>query len=102
MIQLLHFKLKTSATINIAKSIGTDYMIFGVCLLDDHNQVSNHEHGCHMKPVCTVVQTLGDWLNGKGKMPITWSTLVKCVEVSGLSALARDITGQYSTSIEKK
>ena len=102
MIQLLHFKPKTGASVNIAESIGTYYKIFGVCLLDNHNQVSNHEHGCYMKPVCTVVETLGDWLNGKGKTPVTWSTLVKCVEVSGLSALAGDITGQYSTSVEKK
>ena len=101
LIQMLNFKLKTGVTINIAKSIGTDYKIFGVCLLGNHNQVSNHEHCCHMEPVCIVEKTLWDWLNWKGKMPVTWSTLVGCVEISGLSTLAEHITGQYMYSRRK-
>lgn len=101
MIQLLHFKLIVNdkpVAINIAESVGTSFKIFGVCLFDDHKKIDNLEHDCFRKTVCIVEKLLGEWLDGKGRKPITWSTLVVCLEMSQLFTLAEDIKGQYITS----
>jgi len=42
------------------------------------------------------------WLQGKGRLPVTWRTLVKCLQDTGLNVLADDIKGALSQEDQSK
>ena len=93
---LRHFPLKNSF-IDIAKKIATDYKLFGTQLLKDSDGGEVHiielKHG---DPVDITVEILKQWLKGKGRMPITWQTLVKCLRDTDLYVLADNIENSLS------
>ena len=66
---------------DLAIEIGTDYEKFGTLLLEDEkgNKVKNIKVSEHGDPVDITVEILKQWLQGKGKEPVTWQTLVKCL-----------------------
>ena len=45
------------------------------------------------------VEILKEWLQGKGKKPVTWQTLVDVLIDTGLSELAKDIEASLSQVI---
>lgn len=53
--------------------------------------VRNIEHTYHSNPEQINTEILREWLTGKGKQPVTWTTLIVTLEDIGLSALANDI-----------
>ena len=93
---LRHFPGK-DGHIDIAEKIATDYKHFGTLLLndDDGSKVSiiEKEHG---KTIDIMVEILEQWLQGKGRMPVTWQTLVKCLQESKLHVLANSIKNMLS------
>ena len=93
---LRHFPVK-DRFIDIAKKIATEYKLFGTQLLKDSdgNEVCIIEMK-HGDPVDITVEILKQWLQGKGKMPITWQTLVKCLRDTGLNVLADIIESSLS------
>lgn len=83
----------TDRYIDIAAEIGTDYDMLGTLLLNDHsgNKVNNIEKFKQGHPVDITVAILKIWIEGKGKMPVTWQTLVTCLRKTKLNVLASDI-----------
>ena len=79
---LRHFPVK-KGHVDLAIEIGTDYEKFGTLLLEDEkgNKVKNIKVSEHGDPVDITVEILKQWLQGKGKEPVTWRTfnLVKCL-----------------------
>lgn len=79
--------------VNLAEKIGTHYMMFGVLLLDDDagERISaiENEFKCSAERIAFHVLQL--WVQGKGRKPVTWATLVDVLDELGLMALARDI-----------
>ena len=80
-------------SIDIAEKIGTDYERFGTLLLNDNDgtKVKNIETSKRGDPVHITVEILKQWLQGKGKKPITWRTLMNCLRGTGLNVLADQI-----------
>ena len=68
--------------IDIAAEIRTDYDKFGTLLLEDKigNKVDSIAKSKHYITVDITVEILKHWLQGKGRKPFTWQTLVKCVQ----------------------
>ena len=89
---LRHFPVRKGSFIDIAKEIATDYKHFGTLLLNDDcgSKVSiiEMEHG---NSVDITVEILEQWLQGKGRMPDTWRTLVSCLQDTDLHVLAKSI-----------
>jgi len=56
----------------------------------------------HGDSVAITVEILRQWLLGKGRMPVTWLTLVQCLRDTGLNVLADDIKGALSQEDESK
>ena len=85
---LRHFPVKDSF-IDIAEKIATDYKLFGTQLLKDSDgsKVRIIEMK-HQDPVDITVEILEQWLQGRGRMPITWQTLFKCLRDTELNVLA--------------
>ena len=93
---LRHFPVKDSF-IDIAEEIATDYKHFGTLLLNDDggSKVSNIEMK-HEDPVDITFEILKQWLQGKGRMPVTWQTLVNCLRELKLHVLADSIQSSLS------
>ena len=78
---------------DLAEEIGADYEKFGTLLLEDKkgNKVKNIKVSKRGDPVeITVeitVEILKQWLQRKGRKPVAWQTLVKCLRDTDLNAL---------------
>ena len=79
--------------IDIAEEIGSDYGTFGTFLLEDKtgSKVKNIKVSERGDPLLITVEILHQWLQGKGKQPVTWRTLVECLRTTGLNVLADSI-----------
>lgn len=68
-------------SVDIAEKIGTDYKHFGTLLLNDNDgsKVNNIEMSKRGDPTEIAAEILEQWLQGRGRMPVTWQTLIKCL-----------------------
>ena len=84
--------------IDIAVQIGSEYGRFGTLLLKDENggTVKNIEMEKRGHPVDITVEILRQWLQGKGREPVTWQTLVECLQDANLNVLASSIKNKLS------
>lgn len=81
-------------TINIVKEIGNKYKYFGTFLLEDNygQKVTSMESQHHSDSSKINTLILEEWLNGRGKQPVTWATLVEVLRDTELFNLANDIS----------
>ena len=89
--ELRIFPVGDEQSIDVVTQIaGQDYIKFGHLILEDAsgNKVSSIEKSKRGNSEDTVVEIFRQWLQGKGREPGTWQTLVKCLQDSGLNALA--------------
>lgn len=78
--------------INIPQHIGIKYQEFGIILLDtDYSYIEVLERQYLRDAVQINSRILQDWLNGKGKQPKTWATLIEVLVSIELSTLANII-----------
>ena len=88
----LMFKTR-SGSINVLEHIGVHYRQLGMLLLDDATAevtqaiIEQYSHDT-TKIICKIVQK---WIQGKGKLPIEWSTLVRVLKDIGLHMLADEM-----------
>ena len=68
--------------VNIVERIGVHYLKFGIFLLEDSDGVIvkalEKEHLKNAEDINMAI--LQRWLQGKGKKPITWSTLINVLQ----------------------
>ena len=79
--------------IDIAAKIGTDYELFGTLLLQDKdgNKVKTIERSERGDPLRITVEILRQWLQGNGKLPVNWQTLIQCLKDSNLNVISESI-----------
>ena len=79
--------------IDIAAKIGTDYELFGTFLLQDNdgNKVKTIERSERGDSLRITVEILRQWLQGNGKLPVSWQTLVQCLRNSNLNVISDSI-----------
>ena len=92
--ELLKFTCADKKSINIAKEIGNKYKYFGTFLLEDKygQKVTSMESQHHSDSSIINLHILEEWLNGRGKQPVTWATLVEVLHDAKLFILANDIS----------
>ena len=90
--QLLHFKTKTTY-INIVEQIGTHYKFLGPFLLNDDTGTKTEaiRDECKLKACDINYAILSQWLQGQGKTPVNWRTLINTLKHIGLSTLGKEI-----------
>ena len=100
---LRYFPVK-DGHIDIAQEIGTDFEKFGTLLLEDKtgNKVKNIKVSERDDPLLITVEILRQWLQGKGKEPVTWRTLVTCLRATDLNVLAENIDHSLSEHNESE
>ena len=79
--------------VNLVEKIAVKYCDFGTLLLEDDcgDQVGVLEQEFRGKPLAITRQILILWLQGKGRQPTSWATLVAVLLDIGLRKLATDI-----------
>ena len=109
-IALLMALPSRGGTINVIQRIGFDYSIFGIFLLNDDNgtlvDALKSEHHHNAENITKAI--FQKWLEGKGKTPVSWATLIDVLRMSCLDELADEIkdilrstpTGEKSTELE--
>ena len=82
-----------NAFIDIVVNIGPDYEKFGTLLLEDKygNEIKIIRTFERDDPLHIVSEILKQWLQGKGRTPVTWRTLVRCLRDTKLNVLADKI-----------
>ena len=93
MSELSHLKKKNEVSIPIKKRIGIYYEDLGYDLLNDDDgaitkQISDEYHSNGQRIVGQIFQR---WLQGQGRHPVTWRTLIEVLRNIELSVLATDI-----------
>ena len=80
----------TGGRINLVKEIGGEYSTFGILLLEDvdGSKVSSIEKELLKNAVDINRRIFTLWLSGKGKQPVTWSTLAGVLCDADLNRLA--------------
>jgi len=91
--EFLKFTFADGKVISIPVEIGTRYFEFGVFLLDDRSgsRVASMAFRHQNIPKQINIQILQEWLEGSGKQPVTWATLVEVLHDIGLPTLADEI-----------
>ena len=79
-----------------------EYLQFGTCLLDDsgENLVQGIETFRQSHPDTTISDILQEWLKGKVRRPVTWSTLLACLRNTHLHALADNLENVMNGTLE--
>ena len=97
-LETLRYYPVTNGHIDIAAEIGTKYDKFGTLLLKDKigNIVDSIAKSKRGDPVDITVEILRQWLRGKGRKPVTWQTLVKCLRDTDLITLADNMKNSLS------
>ena len=92
LLQLLKFPGKEK-TFSIPERIGTNYSDFGIFLLNDKTGADVDsivkEKRENAKDINMAI--LKRWLQGQGRLPVTWKTLIEVLQDTGLTVLASDI-----------
>lgn len=75
---------------NIVAEIQNHYEHFGIQLLEDSHgvRIKGTENSIRGDLVAITVEILRQWLQGKGRTPVTWQTFVECLLKSGLNVPA--------------
>ena len=96
MVELTCFPLAGNK-VDIAEMVGVHYCSFGIQLLQDRtgDVVSAMEKELGKNALDINHKILRLWLQGKGRQPVTWDTLIAVLQDIGLNCLAKDIETCY-------
>ena len=92
LIELVRFRGR-ERRINIPQEISTKYRQFGILLLEDTNgaRVRNMEHKHQRDAEQINTEILEEWVNGRGRQPVSWEILTEVLRDVKLGQLASDI-----------
>ena len=90
----------SGSTVNIVEQSGTHYSKLGPLLLNDSmGAVTSAIASQYQRDAVAINQEiLTRWLQGQGKQPVTWSTLIDVLNDIGLSELTQMIQKGLSSS----
>ena len=92
MMALVRFRGR-ERRINIPQEVSTKYPQFGILLLEDTNgaKVHNMEHKHRGDAEQINTEILQEWVSGRGRLPVSWTTLTEVLRDVELCELASDI-----------
>ena len=96
--QLICFKTR-SGRINILEQIGTHYRELGILLLDDTTGAVTKAiiEQYNYDATKIIFEIFEKWIQGKGKLPVEWGTLIEVLNDIELSELANKIKAKTNS-----
>ena len=104
MPQLYMLPTKTEGIkLHILPKIGQKYYALGTLLLNDESgaKLCAIEHEFNKNANMINYHILQQWLEGSGKTPVTWRTLIEVMKNIGLKKLAREIQSCMNEDIQE-
>ena len=95
LLVLLKFPVK-KGDMSVLERIGTHYNIFGIHLLNDETGVIVDGIVRDHRGDDINLAILKKWLQGQGKQPVMWKTLVEVLRDAKLTVLADEVYGNLS------
>ena len=91
--QLMALPMLSGSKMNILTRIGVHYNVFGPFLLNDNDgSVTDALKETCMRDSHAINQEISkQWLQGKGKWPVTWATFLSVLKKMDMKTLAFDI-----------
>ena len=91
-MDIICFPLQDSK-VDLTKEVGTKYLQFGILLLEDQTgaRISALERELMKNAQNINYRVFYEWLQGEGRRPVSWETLVSVLEDIGLNQLAKSI-----------
>ena len=87
--QLTHFPRMDGKFIDLTSLI-TDYSEFSLCLLQDEGiMLEEIKKTSGPEPRDILNHIFGEWIIGKGKLPVEWWILIGCLEEDGYGEIAK-------------
>ena len=71
--------------------MAADWTSLAIALHLDGADIQRIRLGTHYQPDSAAIQVLQEWLEGKGRKPVNWSTLIVALETSEHSELVKDV-----------
>ena len=89
----MDFPKLDGSKINILTSIGVHYNVFGPFLLNDNDgsKTDALKESCMRESHAINQEISKQWLQGKGKWPVTWATFLSVLKKMDMKTLAFDI-----------
>ena len=96
--ELLRFPVQDEFK-DVVVEIQSDYLKFGIQLLQDDtgNTIEGIERKKRGDPSEITVEIFRLWLQGKGRQPVAWKTLVNCLQDANLHVTADYIQSELDT-----
>ena len=93
ILLLKRFPTQSGGIIPIIERIGVKSHDLGICLLkDDHGAITDSIEARHKPDQNRITEAvLQKWLQGTGRAPQSWATLITVLREIGLNALAKEI-----------
>ena len=87
-----------AGSVNIIECIGTNYEMLGTLLLNDDTGAKTAAiiEDCRGNAPTINYKVLQQWIQGRGRQPVTWDTLVGVLRRINLSELANTIESALS------
>ena len=85
--------------LNIPQEIGEHYMQFGCLLLNDTSGAVTKNIASRGDAARVNHEILCQWLQGRGKMPVQWLTLIKTLKDIEMNVLASDIEAHLRLNV---
>ena len=63
----------------------------------EHSDITIIQRDCHFQSVQCCRTLFAQWLEGKGREPVTWEELIKAISEAGFSEVANDLKFMLSS-----
>ena len=99
LMELIRFRGR-ERRINVPQQIGTNFMKFGILLLEDENgtRIQSIIDEYRGNPEQITMKVMQEWIAGQGKPPISWDTLIEVLRDIDLGTLADNIAAVKQSS----
>ena len=96
--QLLTFPKRSGGVFNIIEEVTGKYHDLGICLLNDHNSAITTNIEAQYRPDNTRItkEIFKRWLQGTGRRPQSWSTLIAILREIEFTTLAKGISDNFT------
>ena len=78
-------------TVRVIARVAPIWERFATRLHFEFHDIMRIEKDCHFQSLTSSQRMIMEWLNGKGRQPTTWATVIKALKECELSEVARDI-----------
>ena len=87
----LDFLERNGKTVRLIHTVATNWKTVADRLYFKNYDINRIERANHSRKVSACRAMFNEWLNGEGRQPATWNTLIKVLREANLSEIVSDL-----------